>query len=346
MTIVAEQYSSVIGVDTHARTHTLVVLDPLGAQRASGTFPTSPAGLARAAAWIIRTAPAPRLVAMEGTGSYGAPFADLLARAGLVVAETRPPRKNTRRAGKSDPIDALLAARHALALPVERLGRPRAHDGDQAALRVLLTVRNAKRKEKTAAGNALTALLRSFDLGIDARAPLSRARIETIAAWRARPADGPALATIRGEAISAAGQILAKEAELAANEAGLLRHVTRLAPWLLDQPGVGPFAAAQLLVSWSAPERVRSEAAFARLAGAAPVPASSGNTVRHRLDRSGDRQLNRALWVIASSRMLTHQPTRDYVAKRTLEGQSRREILRSLKRYIARSLFRQLAAMS
>lgn len=230
MTIVAEHYSSVIGVDTHARTHTLVVLDPLGAQRAVGTFPTSPAGLARAATWISRTAPAPCLVAMEGTGSYGAPFADLLTRQGLIVAETRPPKKNTRRAGKSDPIDALLAAWHALALSLDHLGTPRQHGGDQAALRVLLTSRNAKRKERTATSNALNALLRSFDRGIDARKALTHAQILDIAGWRTRTTDTPALATIRAEAISAARQILTKDAELAANEAGLMKHVTLLAP--------------------------------------------------------------------------------------------------------------------
>lgn len=345
MTIVAEHYQSVIGVDTHAKTHTLVVLDSLGARRASSTFPTSPAGLARASAWITRTAPTPCLIAMEGTGSYGATFADLLTKQGRIVAETRPPKKNTRRSGKSDPIDAELAARHALALPIEALGMPRQHGGDQSALRVLLTARNAKTKERTATSNALTALLRGFDLGIDARKPLTRAQITEIANWRIRASESPAMATIRGEAVSSAKQILAKESELASNEAGLRKHVALLAPWLLDLPGVGPFSAAQILASWSTPGRIRSEAAFARLGGVAPIPASSGNTTRHRLDRSGDRQLNRALWVIAASRMLNHQPTRDYVAKRTLEGKTRREILRSLKRYIARSLFRQLAEM-
>ncbi len=346
MTIVAEHYAYVIGVDTHARTHTLVALDRLGSKRAEGTFPTTPAGLGRAAAWITRTFPGSCLIAMEGTGSYGATFTDLLQKQGLTVAETRPPARRSRTAGKSDPIDAELAAQHALKLPIDRLSIPRTHDGDQAALRVLLTARNAKRKEKTATGNALTALLRAFDLGIDARKPLTRAQLMEIARWRARPTDSAGLATIRGEAINAARQVLAKETELAKNEAGLLKHVTALAPWLLKEPGIGPFAAAQLLASWSMADRIHSEAAFARLAGVAPIPASSGNRTDHRLDRSGDRQLNRALWVIATSRMLTDEATQAYVAKRTAQGQSRRRIIRSLKRYIARTLFRKLASNS
>jgi transposase len=346
VTIVAEQFSYVIGVDTHARTHTLVAVDHLGVKHTQSTFPTTKPGLARAAAWIGRNAPGSCLVAMEGTGSYGAVFADLLQRNGMAVAETRPPKKNTRRAGKSDPIDAELAARHVLALPVERVLVPRKHDGDQAALRVLLTARNAKRKEKTATSNALTALLRGFDYGIDARKPLTRTQIVQIASWRPRPTDTVAMATIRGEIVGLAGQVMAKEAELVKNEAGLVKHVTLLAPWLLDESGIGPVAAAQILASWSMKDRIRSEAAFARLAGAAPIPASSGNTTNHRLDRSGDRQLNRALWVIATTRMMFDDTTKAYVQKRTAAGQSRRAIIRSLKRYIARSLFRKLAKMS
>lgn len=124
MTIVSQEFDHVIGVDTHARTHTLVVLDSHGAKQTGDTFPTSPAGLKRAHTWILRHAPGRILAAMEGTASYGAQFNDLLTREGIAVAETRPPKRGVRRVGKTDQIDAELAARHALALPIERLITP------------------------------------------------------------------------------------------------------------------------------------------------------------------------------------------------------------------------------
>lgn len=345
MTIVAHHFDHVIGVDTHARTHTLVVLDAAGVRLKADTFPTSAQGLARAEAWIKRTAGGQVLVAMEGTGSYGALFADLLTRGGITVVETKPPRRASRRGGKSDDIDAEAAARFALAMPVERLATPRRGQGDRAAIQVLLTGRRARNTERTATINLLTALLRTHDLGIDARHPLSAATIDTIARWRPRTTDTPAQTTIRAEAISDAQAIQAKDIELAANLAGLHRHVTALAPWLLAEKGIGPVAAAQLLASFSHKGRIRSEAAFARLAGVAPIPASSGNTTRHRYHRGGDRQLNNALWVIAFSRSTTDQRTLDYIAKRTAEGKTRKEILRCLKRYIARATFRKLQTM-
>lgn len=346
MTIVAHRFDHVIGVDTHARTHTLVVLDAAGVRLKADTFPTSPAGLARARAWIKRTTGGEVLVAMEGTGTYGALFADLLAGDGITVAETKPPRRASRRGGKSDDIDAEAAARFALALPVEKLTVPRRGVGDRAAIQVLLTGRRAKNTERTATINLLIALLRTHDLGIDARHTLSAATIDTIAGWRPRSTDSPAQATIRAEATNCARAIRTKDAELAANLDGLNRHVSALAPWLLTEKGIGPVAAAQILASFSHKGRIRSEAAFARLAGVAPIPASSGNTTRHRYHRGGDRQLNHALWVIAFSRSNCEQRTLDYIAKRTAEGKTRKEILRCLKRYIARSTFRKLQTMS
>ena len=157
MTIVSQVFDHVIGVDTHAKTHTLVVLDSHGAKLAGDTFPTSPAGLKRAHAWMLRHAPGRILAAVEGTGSYGAQFNDLLAREGIAVAETRPPKRGVRRVGKTDQIDAELAARHALALPIDRVIAPRTHTGDQAALSVLLAARNTISTARTATINQLTA---------------------------------------------------------------------------------------------------------------------------------------------------------------------------------------------
>lgn len=345
MTMIAEHFDHVIGVDTHARTHTLVVVDAGGRRLKADTFPTSGPGLRRAEAWIGRNAPGRILVAMEGTGSYGALFAERLESAGIAVAETKPPKRQSRRTGKSDDIDAELAARFALASTDGQVAVPRRNSGDRAALQVLLTGRRHRTKERTATVNMLTALLRTHDLGIDARTALSSGTITAVAGWYARRHDTPAAATIRAEAADLARRIKALDAELTRNLVGLTGHVTAIAPTLLEEKGIGPVSAAQLIASWSHHGRIRSEAAFARLAGAAPIPASSGNTTRHRLHRGGDRHLNHALWIIASSRTITDEATRDYVARRTAEGKTRKEIIRCLKRYIARATFRKLQNM-
>lgn len=342
MPIVSQVYDYVIGVDTHARTHTLVVLNAAGAKLAADTFPTSAPGLARAQAWMIRHAGGRVLVAMEGTGSYGAGFTDRLLHAGITVVETKPPKRADRPAGKSDAIDAEHAARHVLSTPCPQLLTPRKHDGDQAALRVLLTIRLAKTKTRTALTNALIALLRGHDLDYDARRKPSHAQIRTIAGWRPRTSDPDWLATIRTEATNTAKAIIAADKELTANNTNLTRHVTNTAAWLLAEPGIGPFVAANLIIAYSSPGRIHSEAAFARLAGIAPIPASSGNTNRYRLHRGGDRQLNHAIWVITKSRKQYHNDTKTYVAKRTAEGKTKNEITRCLKRHIIRQLFRKI----
>ena len=343
MTIVPQHFSHVIGVDTHAKTHTLVILDHLGIRhRPPQTFPTSPAGLKRAHAWIQRETTGPILVAMEGTGSYGAQFCDLLTTAGIRVTETKPPKHGVRRAGKSDPIDAEHAARHALTLPIDRLITPRNHAGSHAALTVLLTARAALKKSRSAANNRLTALLRGYGFGLDVRKALTEEQLRLVAGWRAHPTDDLGMATIRAEATREAQDIHRRDGELKANEKGLLQHAKLLAPQLLAELGVGPVVAAQLIVSWSHSGRIRSEAAFARFAGIAPIPASSGNTTRHRYHRGGDRALNNAIWVTAFHRFHHDPRTAAYVAKKSAEGKTQIEIQRLLKRYIIRQLFRVL----
>jgi transposase len=342
VTIVSQHYDHVIGVDTHAKTHTLMVLDKHGAAGASATFPTSLAGLKRAHTWMLKNAPGKVLTAMEGTGSYGAQFADLLTKKGIQVSEIKPPKRGVRKAGKSDVIDAEHAARYALSLPVDKVNTPRARNGDRVALQVLLTARHQINIARTATINQLTALVRGFDLDVDARQALTATQITQIGGWRAHSSDNSVTVVIRAEAVRQAKEIQTRDTELENNMAGLKKHVEAIAPWLLSQQGVGPISAAQILASWSHPGRVRSEAAFARMGGVAPIPASSGNTTRHRLHRGGDRQLNRALWVIAFSRYYHHDETLAYVAKRTAEGKTRTEILRCLKRYISRAIFRKL----
>ena len=197
--------------------------------------------------------------------------------------------------------------------------------------------------QRTADRNALTALLRTIDLGLDVRTALTNAQIDTIAAWRDRTGDDVAVA--RSEARRLATAIRHRTVELDANQAALSTHVDELAPGIRDLSGVGPFTAAIILTAYSHRGRVRSEAAFAAMAGVSPIPASSGNTSRHRLNRHGDRQLNRAIHIIARSRIMTDTTTKAYIERRTNEGKTRREIHRRLKRFLTRSIYRSLTTL-
>jgi transposase len=343
MTIVAANYEFVTGVDTHARTHTYAIIRAATGQTvSSATFPAHSAGIRRATAWMRRHASGPTLVAMEGTSSYGANLTRALLSEGVDVREVSPPVRNARAMrGKSDEIDAISAARTAIGMELEALARPRA-DGIRSALRVLLVARRSMDTYRTANRNALNALLRSFDLDIDARHTVTDAQVITISNWRARPSDDAVTATIRAEAHRLAASILTLTNQLEANHAALAAHVDELAPGFRRTPGVGPVTGAIILAAYSHHGRLRSEAAFAQLAGVAPLQASSGNTTRHRLNRRGDRQLNCALDIIAHTRMSYDARTQEYVLRRKTEGRSQREIRRSLKRYIARQIFRQL----
>ena len=197
--------------------------------------------------------------------------------------------------------------------------------------------------QRTADRNALTALLRIIDLGLDVRTALTNAQIDTIAAWRDRTGDDVAVA--RSEARRLATAIRHRTVELDANQAALSTHVDELAPGIRDLSGIGPFTAAIILTAYSHRGRVRSEAAFAAMAGVSPIPASSGNTSRHRLNRHGDRQLNRAIHIIARSRIMTDTTTKAYIERRTNEGKTRREIHRRLKRFLTRSIYRSLTTL-
>ncbi|MBO1741548.1 IS110 family transposase [Leifsonia sp. TF02-11] len=346
MSSVADHYDHVVGVDTHARTHTYAVLEAgTGRVLDSATFPTTANGLSRALAWIRRRAKGRVLVAIEGASSYGSNLRRALIAAGVGICDVRPPKRAARVGrGKSDEIDAVAAARTAIASEVERLTTPRS-DGLRSALRVLLVARQSMDSRRTAERNALTALLRSFDLGIDVRKPLTDIQVKEVAGWRQRANDDAVTATIRQEARRLAVSVRALSAHLVENQAALAGHVHELAPGLQQLLGVGAVTGAILVTAYSHQGRVRSEAAFAALAGASPLEASSGNTTRHRLNRHGDRQLNRALDVIARVRLSCDLPTREYLARRLAEGKSKRQIRRSLKRYIARQLFRHLSTV-
>lgn len=214
----------------------------------------------------------------------------------FAVCEARPPRRQSRNAhGKSDGIDAVTAARTVLGTATAELVSPRG-GGLREALRILQAARRSMDTQRTRARNALTALVRTLDLGIDARSPLTAAQIATVQGWRARQGDG------------AAAAVIALGTELEDNQRALAEHVGLMAPGILDIHGVGPVTAAIILAAYSQHGRVRSEAAFAALAGASPIPASSGNTNRYRLNRFGDPQLNRAMDVIARTDPKPHRP--------------------------------------
>ncbi|KQR64190.1 transposase [Arthrobacter sp. Leaf337] len=346
MTIVAQTRPFVIGVDCHARTHTYAIIDAnTKRQVACEQFPTTQAGISRALTWVGRRTDGDMacLWAVEGIGSYGAGLARAVADAGYDVAEA--PRMNARGRrgiGKSDPLDAAAIGTAVLALEESQLRVPRRGEGTRAGLRILNAARDQLTRERTMNVNALIALLRAHDLGIDARKPLVPAQIATITRWRERQ-EPIELSIAREEAARLARRVLEVTTQLTANHKRMTELIQQspAAP-LLEMMGAGAVTVATVLTAWSHPGRVRSEAAFASLAGVNPLPASSGNTVRHRLNRGGDRRLNRALHTITMTRMAHDPGTRDYVTKRTQEGRSYREIRRSLKRYIARTLYRQL----
>jgi transposase len=262
------------------------------------------------------------------------------------VLEVERPSRRRGRDGrlKDDGLDALRAARVLLA--GEAAGAPRG-GGEREALRCLLLAREAAVAERRAGLNQLRALvltapdqLRTSLQGLGKGQLVKRCR-----SLRPRAIRDPQL-----QATALALKSCARRVELATSEANSLERELRRrlgahCAWLLALPGVGPISAAQLLVSWSHPGRLKSEAAFARLAGTAPIPASSGKLVRHRLDRGGDRQLNRALHQIIISRHKHDPATIAYITRRQAEGKSLRETIRSLKRYLARSLFRMLETM-
>lgn len=343
-TTVAETYRYVVGVDTHAATHSYAIVDASGALLDQASFPTTPAGLRRARDWIGRRTEGDLdsvLVSAEGTGSYGAVLSEVLTDAGYRVVEAPTPRRGRGR-GKTDALDAALAARSTLVMPMASLRDRRAGQA-HTALRVLTVAREHLNVERTRCINALTSLLRSHDLGIDARKSLTSHQIATIASWRRRE-EPFGTATARAEAVRLAKRVLALDEELAENRERLTELVTAEAPELLELRGVGAVTAAIVLTVWSHPGRVRSEAAFAAIAGTAPIPASSGNTVRHRLNRGGDRQLNRAMNTIVLTRIRTDTDTRAYIERRLAEGKTTKEVRRCLKRYATRQIFRTLAA--
>jgi transposase len=342
MTTLARTIDGMIGVDTHRDTLAAAATDPLGGLLAQTSVGADAAGYRRLFDFAQTQVPGRRCWAVDGAGSYGAGLAAFLQAHGERVVEVGRPKRPARRSGaKSDALDAVRAAREALAHDHPLTPRRR---GDREALRVLLATRHSACTAKVSAINQLKALVVGApeELRAELRGLATKRQIARCARLRDRPARSLEHRMTVRALRSTAHRIQLLAVEAAGLRAELERLVAAIAPWLLELPGVGPISAAQVLVSWSHAGRLRSEAAFAALAGANPIPASSGQVTRHRLNRSGDRQLNRALHTVVVARLRDDPDTRAYAARRTAEGKSARDIRRCLKRAVARQLFKLL----
>ncbi len=331
------------GVDTHLDTHVAAALDANGGVLGVESFPTTPAGYQDLHAWLAGFGQLAR-IGIEGTGAYGVGLSRFLQSAGLEVLEVdRPNRQARRRGGKSDPLDAVEAARAVLSGRAQVVAK--AADGPIEAMRALLVARRSARDARITFLNQIRHL--AFTAPDDLREsvrPVPRGRLGATAA-RLRPSlDSDVVTYATTLAMRHLGQrVVLLDDQLAAVDDVLGNLVTDTAPGLLELPGVGTLTAAILLVTaGDNAGRIRSEAAFAHLCGVAPVPASSGKVTRHRLNRGGNRQANHALWRIVFTRMSHDARTRVYVQRRLDDGLTKAEIMRILKRYVAREIYRYL----
>ena len=336
-----------MGVDTHKDIHVAVALDGLGRRLGALSVPTTPTGYKELVDWAKGFGPLGR-AGVEGTGSFGAGLTRFLRAEGIEVFEViRPRRRDQYRSGKSDPIDAEAAARAVLAGTAT--GRPKGADGEVEMIRTLRAARRSAVKARAQAANQLRAMLITAPERLKSELrTLSTAKLVARSS-RFRPGTDLAgvEATTKFAMRSVARRYQRLSEEIYELDEQLGRLVAQAAPQLLAVEGVSTDTAASLLIAaGDDPERLKNEAAFAHLCGAAPIPASSGKTVRHRLNRHGDRDANRALYVIAMCRMSRDERTRTYVARRTKEGKTKKEIIRCLKRYIAREVYRVLASLS
>jgi transposase len=323
----------VLGIDTHKDVHVAVLLDRLGRYLAAASFGTTDAANRDLVAWTHRYGQV-TTAGVEGTGSYGYRIAQHLTDHGISVVEVnRPDRARRRRKGKNDRVDAEAAARAVLAGDARAV--PKDRNGAVGQLRALVVARRSAIKARTQATNQLRALLVDGDDELRGRLrPLRKAHLAHACAQLV-PATGLQLALA-----SLGRRWLALNDEVTGLDAAIASRVRRTAPRLLERHSVGVQTAAQLLITaGDNPDRLHSEAAFAAVCGASPVQASSGKTVRHRLNRGGDRAANSALWTIANNRLMHDPRSRAYAAKRTALGNSRKEILRCVKRALARELY-------
>jgi len=331
------------GVDTHLDNHVAAALDGIGGLLGIESFETTEAGYRKLLEWLEGFGPVVR-VGVEGTGSYGTGLARFLHDRGVDVVEVdRPNRQLRHRKGKSDPTDALAAAQGALS--GQAAGRPKTRNGPMEQMRVLLVARRSARDQRIQTLNQIRHLVFTAPEPIRERflGRYQRGMLTEMAKLRPRRGSDPiayvTLSTLR----NLARRIKSLDAEAKIIRTQLSRLITEVAPQLLELYGIGPDTAASLLVAaGDNPQRLRSEAAWAHLCGVAPIPASSGKTVRHRLNRGGNRQANSALYRIVVSRLSGDEPTQAYMARRLEEGRTRKEIIRCLKRYVARDIYKHL----
>jgi transposase len=333
------------GVDTHKDLHVAAVVDPIGRVLATASFPTGRVGYGQLLDWMANFGNVVR-IGVEGTGAYGAGLARFLSAQGVAVVEVnRPNRQARRKRGKSDTTDAEAAAR--AALNGEASVVPKDSDGIVESIRVLRVAFCSARASRTRIANQIRDLIVTAPDRLRTKLdPLSTD--ERVAHCMRMHLTGDVIDP--SEAMKVALKSLSRQYESLTEEMaelhGRLDRLTAQANAdLRGRRGVGVDVAAILLVAaGDNPERVASEAAFAALCGSSPVEASSGKTVRHRLNRGGNRQANHALWRIAMVRMTCDEETKAYVARRKAEGKSDREITRCLKRFIAREIYRCLVA--
>jgi transposase len=332
------------GVDTHQDTHTAAVIDPIGRVLGTQQFPATTAGYAGLLAWMRGLGRLTR-IGVEGTGAYGAGLARLLRDEDVTVIEVdRPNRKTRRFQGKSDPIDAIQAAKAALA--AERTGLPKQRDGRVEALRNLRVARRSAVNQRSDTQRQIRTLIVTApdELRVQFRGLTVTKLITTCANLRPDRTDAASPTT----AVKIALRSLSRRHQQLTTEIIDLEDlleplVAGINPGLAAVNGVGTDVAGQLLVTAGQNhDRLTSEAAFAMLCGAAPLPASSGKTNRHRLNRGGDRQANAALYRIVLSRLRWDTRTRTYVERRTKDGLSKKEIIRCLKRYVAREIYQAI----
>jgi transposase len=335
-----------IGVDTHKDIHVASAKNALGQQVATTEIPSTPAGYTRLVHWADSLAGGLGRVdafGVEGTGSYGAALARHLRAAGRRVIEVnRPDRATRRRHGKSDPVDAEAAARSVQA--GQATATPKIGTGGVEMIRTLRIVRSSAVKARTQTSNIMHALLVTApaELREQLRTLSITTLVRTAIGMHPEAMDTPT-AAVMAALSSLAGRHQALTAEITALDKHLTLLTASTAPDLIAVFGVGPETAGKLLVAaGDNPDRLGTEAAFAMLCAAAPIPASSGKTVRYRLNRGGNRQANAALYRIVIVRLRHHQPTRDYMTRRTTEGKTTKEIIRCLKRYVAREIYTAL----
>jgi transposase len=344
VTIIIDEVDLVVGVDTHLDTHTAAICDSRGQKLAQLRVPTNPTGYADLLRWVRDAAGSRQVVwAMESTRHYGLGLSRYLISEDQQVAEIENTRHiGKRRSGKSDPIDATRAAKELLARSETTEMRA---DGDREALRLLMIDRDNAVESLRSARTVLTSLIVTAPAELrEELRHLSRLRRAQVCSELVCPEDVDRQTRVLHQTLARLGRRIVDLAQVVAElENQIAEIVDDMAPGVIaGEPGLGALSLAQILLSWSHAGRVRSEAAFAMLSGTAPIPVSSGRTDRYRLNRLGDRQLNRALHIVAVTRMRYDPATVAYVAGRRAEGRTDKEIRRCIKRYLARHLYRVL----